>query len=253
MSLASLQGPVFLADRDGTTGNPVNYAWSGNSPDVSVGLSADELTHKDSYTGFRLTDARIITELSATISITVDDMKEANFVVASFGAAAAIAGGAVTGEAVLSSIPVVGERYSLKSTGRVSAVTLYGNAVSISNTKYTVDASGVITFSDISGIAAPITADYTNAASRQVGIFKTAPTEKHVRVDGFNTATTIVGGDFQRFAFEAFKARMNPFENLGLINDEFISLVLTGSVLADPLKASSAATGQFMRLIYFDA
>lgn len=251
MSLASLQGPVFLADRNASTGLPENYAWSGNSPEVTVSLSTDELEHQDSYTGYRLIDGRIITKLSANISITVDDIKEANFVVASFGQAAAIAGGAVTGEAVITAAPKLGERYSLKSTGRVSAVTLYDNAVAITSTKYEVDPSGVIVFSDVTGMTGPITADYTNAASRQVGVFKTGPTEKHVRVDGFNTAVT-VAGDFQRYAFEGFKTRMNPFENLGLINNEFISLVMTGSILADPFKAASSATGQFMRLIYFD-
>src|SRR5688572_12368944 len=108
MPLFSGQGPVFHAERDGS-GNPVNFAWFGNSPDTVLGLSADELEHKESYTGNRTTDARIITELSATLTVTVDDFKEANLVVGGFGAAAAIAGGAVTGEAVLSTVPVVGE------------------------------------------------------------------------------------------------------------------------------------------------
>lgn len=251
MALFSGQGPAFHAERDGS-GNPVNFAWFGNAPEATISLSADELTHKESYTGNRTTDARIITELSASISITVDDFKEANFVVASFGAAAAISGGAVTGEAVLATVPVVGERYALKATGRVSAVTLYGNAVAISNTKYTVDASGVIVFSDVSGIVAPITADYTNAAARQVGVLKTAPPEKHIRIDGYNTART-VSGDFERVVAEAFKTRFNPLENLGLINDEFGTMVLTGSVLVDTTKAAASATGQFARFIYFDA
>jgi|SRR5688572_4356910 len=251
MALFSGQGPVFHAERDGS-GNPVNFAWFGNAPDASIGLSTDTLTHKESYTGNRTTDARIITELTATIAITIDDFKEANFAVASYGAAAAVSGGAVTGEAVLSSVPVVGERYALKATGRVSAVTLYGNAVTISGTKYTVDASGVIVFSDISGIAAPITADYTNAASRQVGVFKTAPPEKHIRVDGYNTART-VSSDFERVVMDAFKCRMDPLETLGMINDEFGTMVLNGSVLVDTTKAAASATGQFMRLIYFDA
>lgn len=251
MPLFSGQGPVFHAERDGS-GNPVNFAWFGNSPDTVLGLSADELEHKESYTGNRTTDARIITELSATMSITVDDFKEANLVVAGFGAAAAISGGAVTGEAVLSTVPVVGERYALKATGRVSAVTLDGNAVEISNTKYTVDASGVIVFSDVSGIAAPITADYTNAASRQVGLLKTAPPEKHIRVDGYNTART-VSGDFERVVAEAYKWRPSPLENLNLINDEFGTLVMNGSVLVDTTKAAASAPGQFARIIYFDA
>lgn len=251
MALFSGQGPVFTADRDGS-GNPINFAWAGNSPDTVLGLSADELEHKESYTGNRTTDARIITELSATMSVTVDDFKEANMALAGFGSAAAISGGAVTGEAVLSTVPVIGERYALKATGRVSAVTLYGNAVSITNTKYTVDASGVIVFSDVSGIAAPITADYTNAAARQVGLLKTAAPEKHVRVDGYNTARS-VSGDFERVVAEAYKWRPSPFENLGLINDEFGSLVMTGSVLVDTTKAQASAPGQFARIIYFDA
>lgn len=251
MSLTSLQGPVFTAERDGS-GNPVNYAWAGNSPDCNVSLSTDTLTHKESYTGNRTTDARIITETSASISITVDDFKESNFAMAAYGTAAAISGAAVTGEAVLSTIPVVGERYALKATGRVSAVTLKGNAVTISSSLYSIDASGVIVFSDITGIAAPITADYTNAASRQVGVFKTAPPEKHVRVDGYNTART-VSGDFERLVLDAFKTRLDPLETLNLIHDEFGTMVINGSVLVDTSKAAASATGQFMRLIYFDA
>jgi hypothetical protein len=115
-----------------------------------------------------------------------------------------------------------------------------------------VDASGVIVFSDITGIAAPITADYTNAASRQVGVFKTAPPEKHIRVDGYNTART-VSGDFERMILDAFKTRLDPLETLNLIHDEFGTMVINGSVLVDTSKAQASATGQFMRLIYFDA
>lgn len=251
MPLFSGQGPIFHAERDGS-GNPVNFAWFGNSPDTVLGLSADELEHKESYTGNRTTDARIITELSATISITVDDFKEANLVVAGFGAAAAISGGAVTGEAVLTAAPVVGERYALKSTGRVSAVTLKDDGVTISSANYTVDASGVIVFSNVSGLTGPITADYTNAASRQVGLLKTAAPEKHIRVDGYNTARS-VSGDFERVVAEAYKTRFSPFENLALINDEFGSLVINGSVLVDTTKAAASAPGQFARIIYFDA
>lgn len=251
MSLFSGQGPVFHADRDGS-GNPTNFAWFGNSPDATVGLSTETLTHKESYTGNRTTDARIITELTATCAITVDDFKEANLAIVSYGTAAAISGASVTGEAVLSTVPVVGERYALKATGRVSAVTLKGNAVTISSSLYSIDASGVIVFSDVTGIAAPITADYTNAASRQIGVFKTAPPEKHIRIDGYNTART-VSGDFERVVAELFKTRLDPLENLGLINDEFGTAVVNGSVLVDTTKAAASATGQFARFIYFDA
>ncbi len=250
MALYSGQGHAFHADRD-ASGNPSNYAWFGNAPLFTLNLAVETLTHKESYTGNRTTDARIITENNANVSITVDDVKEANLVLALYGAAAAVTGSTVTGEAVLSTIPVVGEAYALKATGRVSAVTVKGNAVTISSSLYTVDASGVLKFSSIAGIAAPITADYTQAASRQVGAFKTGAPEKQIRLDGLNTARSI-SGDFAREVVEIFKVRLDPAENLGFINDEFNSLVINGSALVDDTKAQSSATGQFMRYIQFD-
>ena len=66
MSLFSGQGPVFWANRNATTGDPINYNWFGNAPEFTLGLATDTLTHKESYTGNRTTDARIITETLGT-------------------------------------------------------------------------------------------------------------------------------------------------------------------------------------------
>lgn len=252
MSLFSGQGPVFWANRNATTGLPVNYNWFGNAPAFTLGLATATLTHKESYTGNRTTDARIITELTATVAITVDDFKEANLELATYGTGSQVTGGSVTAEDVLQGIPVVGERYALKATGRVSAVTLKDGGSSINTAFYTVDASGVIVFTDVTGLAGPITADYTEAAARQVGIFKTAAPEVNIRLDGLNTATTTASGDFERTIVEVFKTRLDPAENFGLINDEFGTLVINGSALVDTLKAASSATGQFARFIYLD-
>jgi hypothetical protein len=52
---------------------------------------------------------------------------------------------------------------------------------------------------------------------------------------------------------DAFKTRLDPLETLNLIHDEFGTMVINGSVLVDTAKAQASATGQFMRLIYFDA
>jgi hypothetical protein len=250
MSLFSGQGPVFYSNRNPTTGLPIEFHWFGNAPAFTLGLATNTLTHKESYTGNRTTDARIITELTATVAITVDDFKESNLSLATYGSGSQVAAGSVSGEVVSTVVPTIGERYALKSTGRVSNVVLSGGGV-ISATKYTVDASGVIVFTDISGISAPVTAAYDEAASRQVGIFKTAAPEVTVRLDGLNTATT-VSGDFERTIVEVFKTRLDPAENFGLINDEFGQLVINGSALVDTLKAASSPTGQFARFIYLD-
>lgn len=252
MSLFSGQGPVFWANRD-ASGNPQEYIWFGNAPEFTLGLATETLTHKESYTGNRTTDARIITELTATVAITVDDFKESNMELATYGVGSQVAGSSVVAEAVLSSAPIVGERYALKTTGRVSAATVKNAGVAITASFYTVDASGVIVFTDVTGLTGPITADYTIAAARQVGVFKTSAPEIHVRLDGLNTAANPTGSsDFERTIVDVFKTRLDPAENFGLINDEFGTLVLNGSALTDTTKAAASATGQFARFIYLD-
>lgn len=251
MSLWSGQGPVFHAQRD-ASGNPTNLQWFGNAPEFTVGLSAETLTHKESYSGTRATDARIITELTATCNITTDDFKEANIELATFGVGSQLAGATVTGRAVWDSAPQVGELYSLQAQGRVSAVTIKSAGVSVSTTKYSVDASGILSFTDVSGVTGPITADFTEAASRQVGVFKTTAPELYIRLDGLNTAEATASGDYERSVVNLYKVRLDPSENLSFVNDEFGQLVLNGSPLVDTLRSQSAAGGQFMQIIYLD-
>jgi hypothetical protein len=251
MSLFSGQGPVFHSDRN-ASGEPVAFQWFGNAPEVTLGLAAETLTHKESYSGNRVTDARIITELTANFSVTVDDFKEANIELALYGTGSQIAGSTATGEVVWASAPVVGEKYSLKNTGRVSGVTVYSAGVAVSTALYSVDASGILSFTSVSGVSGPITADYTYASSRQVGAFKTTAPEKYIRVASLNTAEATDAGDFERAIVDVYKARFDPTENIGLINDEFGTLVLNGSALVDTLHSASSGGGQFMRIIYLD-
>lgn len=238
MSLYSGQGPAFWSNRD-VNGNPSGgFKWFGNAPSFELGLSTEVLTHKESYSGLRATDARITTELNANVNITVDDFKETNLELATYGEGSSIAGSGVVDESVLTVVPEANVLYAVQATGRVSGFSLKGNGVTISTTKYTVDASGVFQFSDVSGIAAPITASYTNAAARQVGVFKTAAPEIWTRLYGKNTATS-VGSDFERMIVDIFKNRLDPAETISLISDEFNQLTLNGSALTDPTRAQS--------------
>lgn len=255
MSLASLQGVAAWANRDGN-GEPIApFKWFGNAPGFELGLSTEVLTHKESYSGLRATDARITTELNANVTITVDDFKETNLELATYGEGSAIAGSNVVDEAILSGAPELNTLYGVKSTGRVSGFALKSAGVAISTSKYSWDTDGVFQFSDISGVTGPVTASYTNAASRQVGVFKTAAPEIYTRLYGKNTATNVtVGGasTFERMIVDIFKNRLDPAETIGLISDEFNQLVLNGSALTDPTRAQSDPEGQFARFIYLD-
>lgn len=255
MGLWSGQGPVFWANRD-ANGDPVApLKWFGNAPSFEFGLAVEELTHKESYSGLRAIDARIDTELNSSVTLTVDDFKESNIELATRGEASALAGGNVTAEAILSGAPELNTLYAVKSaTGRVSSLVLKSAAVAIDTAKYSWDASGVFQFSNITGVTGPITADYTNAASRQIGVFKTAAPEIWIRMIGKNTAvnSSTVPTDFERVIVDAFKVRLSPAETIGLINDEFGTLNFNGSALSDTTRAQSDPEGQFARFIYLD-
>jgi hypothetical protein len=251
MSLYSGQGPAFWANRDGS-GDPIApFKWFGNAPAFELGLATEVLTHKESYSGLRATDARITTELNANVTITVDDFKETNLELATYGEGSTIAGGAIVDELIMSGIPELNMLYGVKSTGRVSGFSLEDNGVAISTANYSWDASGTFQFSTIAGLTGPITASYTNAASRQVGVFKTAAPEIYTRLYGKNTATS-VGSDFERMIVDIFKNRLDPAETVALISDEFNQLTLNGSALTDPTRAQSDPEGQFARFIYLD-
>lgn len=255
MGLFSGQGPVFWANRD-ANGDPVApFKWFGNAPSFEFGLAVEELTHKESYSGLRAIDARIDTELNSSITLTVDDFKESNLELATRGEASGLAGSTVTDESVLTGAPSLNTLYAVKgATGRVSGFTLKDNAVAISTSKYSWDASGVFQFSDVSGMTGPITATYTNAASRQLGVFKTAAPEVWVRMIGKNTAVNspTATSDFERLIVDAFKVRMSPAETIALISDDFNQLTFNGSALSDTTRAQSDPEGQFARFIYLD-
>jgi hypothetical protein len=249
--LWSGQGPAFWANRD-ANGDPVApFTWFGNAPLFELGLATEELTHKESYTGLRAIDARITTETNATVSITVDDFKETNLELATRGEGSALAGGAVATETVLSGAPELNTLYAVNSLGRVSSFTLTDNGSPITSTKFSWDASGVFQFSDVAGMTGPIVASYTNAAARQVGVFKTAAPEIWTRLYGKNTAAS-VGSDFERMIVDIFKNRLDPAETISLISDEFNQLAMKGNALSDTTRAQSDPEGQFARFIYLD-
>lgn len=255
MGLWSGQGPVFWANRDANGDVVAPFKWFGNAPSFEFGLAVEELTHKESYSGLRAIDARIDTELNSSVTLTVDDFKEANVELATRGQASALAGGAVVDEPVISGVPELNVLYAAKgATGRVSGLVLKDNAVAINTANYSWDASGVFQFSDISGLTGPITVSYTNAASRQIGVFKTAAPEIWIRMIGKNTAVNspTVATDFERVIVDAFKVRLSPAETIQMISDEFNTLNFNGSALSDTTRAQSDPEGQFARFIYLD-
>jgi hypothetical protein len=237
------QGKVYVATRDGS-GNPGAFRDLGNIPALSLTLETDVLEHKESRTGSRLTDLRLVKDRKASVSMTLESFNVKNLQMLLYGTSQT-GGGAVTNEASPSGL-AVGDIVALASP-HVSAVTVNtytGGTAWVLDTDYSLDAvAGMITILSISK-GTRIEVDYTAAASNIVPMFKDVMPERYLRFVGLNTANSnkVVTVELYRVAFD-------PANTFDLINDEIAQFELSGSVLYDSTRDANSVLGGFGRIV----
>ena len=240
MSLFSFQGKVWLAERD-VNGQPLNPIWVGNAPNLQLQLGSESTTKNDSYTGNRLQIGQLNTAKSATINLTLDEWTEGNLALAFYGEKTAVATGTVTAEALPTGLGV-GDIVRLDHPF-VSSLTIDDSGGElVLGTDYEIESAngGLIKF--LLAPTAPVTADYSHAASDSLKIFATQPPERWLFLDGINTASNNAP-----VLVDLFKVQFSPVSDLSLITDEYGSIALTGTVLFDT-QNNGAALGGFGRI-----
>lgn len=247
------QGKIYLGQRD-SSGNPLVMKYVGNAPDFKFALEEEIFEHKESYSGNRLTDVRLTTELKASTSMLLEQLDADNLNFLLYGTTAAQAVSAVTNEAIQGSTSVaVGDIYLLDSmniaalaikdsTGSPKTLTL--------NTNYTADLkTGQIEIIELTTggpFTGPLTADYTRASATNITkLFGQSAVEYWVRFAGKNTA---VSGS-PEVIVDLYRVRLSPAAEMALINDEIAQFQLEGSVLADDTKTQAGVFGQFGRIV----
>lgn len=93
------QGAVYLAERL-PNGQAGAFRWVGDVSELSVSLSVEEFTHKESYSGQRQEVKKIITGKSGEVSIKFHEMSKENLSLMLLGEASAIKAGKVEQEAL---------------------------------------------------------------------------------------------------------------------------------------------------------
>lgn len=250
------QGKVYLGTRD-ADGNAQAMLWVGNAPAFKFGLEETVTEHKESYSGSRLTDVRLTTEIKSTVEMTLEQLDANNLNVMLFGTSVSQASGSVSAYALEgSATPAVGQVY-LFSDQDVSSVVITDSTGTpktlTSGTNYELDAkAGMITMLDITtggAFVGPLNAAYTRAAVTRTKLFGSAAVEYWVRFVGLNTA---VSGS-PKVIVDLYRARLSPAQEVGLITDDIAQFVLQGSVLADTTKTAAGDFGQFGRMIRFES
>ncbi len=239
------QGIVYTADRDANGAVSV-FRDIGNVSALRITLETDTLEHKESRTGQRLTDYRLVREKRARVSMTVDSYNKANLLMLLYGTSVTIAGGSATNETLPSGL-VIGDIIALArpNVSAVSVTDSAGTPITLSlGTQYTIDvASGMITFLAIPGTQ-PYKVSYTYATEDIIPIFKAAVKERYIRFAGLNTAN----GN-KSVIVELYRLIFDPVGNLDLINDALGAFEIAGSILYDSTRDADPNLGGFGRII----
>lgn len=93
------QGVLLIGPRD-SLGAPAGLRPLGNCPAVSIKNTTSVVEHKESTTGARGTDKRLLTEVKVAIDITLENFDSTNLAAVLQGTYANVAASSVTGEAL---------------------------------------------------------------------------------------------------------------------------------------------------------
>ncbi|WP_427833615.1 hypothetical protein [Actinobacillus pleuropneumoniae] len=234
------QGAVYLAERL-PNGQPGAFRWLGDVSELSVSLSVEEFTHKESYSGQHQEVKKIITGKSGEVSIKFHEMSKENLSLMLLGEASTIKAGKVEQEALPENIQV-GDRIALVHQN-VSDVKI---AELKENTDFVVDAVfGTIEFLKEQK-SKKLTVAYSYSDVDVIALLTTNPKDLFLRFEGINLAETNEWN-----LVELYKINFNPTEALNLINNEnaLDALSAKAKVLADTTKTGDSTLGRFGRVV----
>lgn len=233
------QGKVFLARRL-ANGRPGAIRWIGDVSALSLALTVERLSHKESYSGNRGTVRSFITSQDGTLTATWHDLSPENLAIVLYGEQVVIPAGTVTGEVLPAGI-TVGERYVLNHQ-RVSDVVI---GTLVEGTDYEVDYTyGAITFLTAQATAPSV--NYGYAGSVNTTLFTQKPIDLFLRFEGINLAE---GGAAK--ILELYKISFSPAAALALIQGDtsLAGLETTATVLYDTARPDDPQIGRFGRVI----
>ena len=241
----SFQGKVYLGTRL-TGGKPGALRWVGDAPKCDVSLTTDSEDRKESYSGNRLTSARLQKGNDAKVDMTLNWASADNLVLGMYGTQLAVTAGSATAEALPSGL-VVGDEVVLEHGGISSLVVTdsTGSPITlVEDTDYEISSAngGVIKILNLGSFVQPFKAAYDYTASADVTMFTSTPPERYLLLDGVNTI------DGSPVRMRLYRVKFDPLSSLPLINDSFGTIELSGAVLYDSEAAIDSDLGGFGKI-----
>jgi len=266
------QGCLFVADRD-AFGNILAYRDVGNVSALSVTLDATVAEHKESCSGSRLTDGRIVTELKASVSMTLQNFTKENLALLFSGDVLDATAGSTTAQTAYTSgtapsanpilantdvlywnrtnanvtLPI-GTKFFTKYTN-VSTPVLANNGSTITQSgNYSLDlVTGELTLLapvTLLGAASPemhafLSISYSYAAYSGARMLKSAINKPRAFLfRGLNTVDAN-----SKVRVELYNVILDPAKSFDVLTEEFAEFEVEGSVLYDSIRDADAVLG----------
>ncbi|HHQ4411675.1 TPA: hypothetical protein ACSQWA_006062 [Pseudomonas aeruginosa] len=241
MSLISLQGKVWLANRS-ATGKYEKPVWVGNAPTVTLQLATETTPKTESYSSNRLQIGLLDRGKTATLNITLDEWLPQNLALGLYATQIDITGTTVTAEPLPATL-AAGDFIRLDRPLVDDVVLTANSAPLVLGTDYRIESAAGGLLEILKAQTDPVTAAYQYADATSLTIFTSRPPERWLYLDGINTETN------EPVLVDLYRCKFNPVGDLSLIHDEYGNLPLTGAVLFDALNAKDANLGGYGRMI----
>ena len=240
-NLFSFQGDVWMTKRS-AAGKPLKHTWLANVPELTLQMSVETSNKVESFSGDKMPYGTLRRGKSATLTLTLDEITNYNLALALYATQVSSASGSVTGETLPTPL-AVGDVIRLERPFASSVVLTAGGSPLVLGTAYRVESPTASLIEFLVAQAAAVTAAYSYEKTEAFTMFTKRPPERWLMLDGINTEND------QPVIVDLFRCQFNPVGSLALINDEYGSLQLTGTVLYDRLNADNANLGGFGRMI----
>lgn len=242
----SFQGRIELGTR---LPGPLPGAlfWVGDQSSCDLSFETDTEDRTETYSGNRLQSAQLTTATRVSLELVLRYATADNLQLGLYATPNNVAGASVTDE-LLPDALAAGERVALRRAGGgVTALTLTdssGTPVTVDPDDYVLEnaAGGIIRIVDPAPYTQPFKASYTHPGFISVPFFTAPPPERYLYLHGVNTL------DNSAVRLHLYRVKFQPLASLGLINESFGEISLTGTALFDSEGALDPTLGGFGRL-----